>query len=76
MLEWISILLKAVDISSDKATSYLKEFVTPASHSVTSKYKKFIEKTVSLYAQSTVHVRVMCGLLTHNMVFLGYTVYH
>ena len=47
MLEWISILLKAVDITSDKATSYLKEFVTPASHSVTSKYKKFIEKTVS-----------------------------
>ena len=49
MIDWISLLLKAVDVTSEKATSYLKEFVTPASHIVTSKYKKFIEKTVSAH---------------------------
>ena len=50
MLEWIDLLLRAVD---EKAISYLNEFVTPAAHKVTSRYKKQIEKKVSLAHRST-----------------------
>ena len=71
MIDWISLLLKAVDVTSEKATSYLKEFVTPASHIVTSKYKKFIEKTVSAHIHCTSIDRYcvslcVCSVHCHN----------
>ena len=54
MLEWIDLLLRAVDEKAhEKAISYLNEFVTPAAHKVTSRYKKQIEKKVSFAHRST-----------------------
>ena len=48
MLEWVYLLLNAVDITSDKAMTYLKEFVSPSAHVVTTKYNKQIVKQVWL----------------------------
>lgn len=46
LLEWIYLLLSAVDITSDKAMTYLKEFVSPSPHVVATKYNKQIIKQV------------------------------
>lgn len=65
MVEWIYLLLNAVDITSDIATSYLKEFVTPSVHVVTSKYSKHIIQKVWIVVQQkftcgAVFVRKIC----------------
>jgi len=46
--EWLSMLLFPINISSEKAESYLKEFLTTKMGRVTELYHDHIEKEVSL----------------------------
>lgn len=44
--QWLSVLLRLVDITSDRAESYLKDFLTTKSGGVTKQYREHIKRGV------------------------------
>ena len=52
MLKWVQLLLGAVDITTDKTPSYLKEFTSQMNHSVCSQYHKEITQQVHVHTIS------------------------
>lgn len=49
MKEWLSLLLQLVDVTSEKAESYLKDFLTTKSGGITKQYQEHIKRDVSYY---------------------------
>ena len=54
MLNWIQLLLGTVDVSVDKAVSYVKEFVNQLSHPVCAQYQKQIVDKVRLFIVNSI----------------------
>ena len=48
MKSWLTLLLQRVDITSDRAESYLKDFITTKSGGVTKQFSEHIKREVWL----------------------------
>jgi len=48
MKSWLTLLLQRVDITSDRAESYLKDFLTTKSGGVTKQFSEHIKREVWL----------------------------
>ena len=66
MFKWVEMLLSTVDVSVDKAVSYVKEFVNQMSHPVCAQYQKQIVEKVCNYMYMYVCIIVIETLFLYS----------